>query len=142
MDTPTVAAAAAEQHQSPTTPEQGSHTAPSTALTQSKPRRKPRVYTQHLNALPEALLHHPGLTADLAASLPANYSFELPKTLWAIQRAGARRVALQFPEGLLMFALPIARLVERWALTPGVECVVMGDVTYGACCVDDFTARY
>lgn len=23
----------------------------------------------------------------------------------------------------------------------GAEAVVMGDVTYGACCVDDFTAR-
>ena len=21
------------------------------------------------------------------------------------------------------------------------ECIIMGDVTYGACCVDDFTAR-
>ena len=23
----------------------------------------------------------------------------------------------------------------------GCICIVMGDVTYGACCVDDFTAR-
>ncbi|CAH3165757.1 unnamed protein product, partial [Porites evermanni] len=48
------------------------------------------------------------------------------------------RMALQFPEGLLMFACTIADILERFT-----ECdtVIMGDVTYGACCVDDFTAR-
>ncbi|XP_026546071.1 2-(3-amino-3-carboxypropyl)histidine synthase subunit 1 [Notechis scutatus] len=42
------------------------------------------------------------------------------------------------PEGLLMFACTLADIVERFT---GAEAVVMGDVTYGACCVDDFTAR-
>ncbi|XP_074830739.1 2-(3-amino-3-carboxypropyl)histidine synthase subunit 1 isoform X4 [Natator depressus] len=42
------------------------------------------------------------------------------------------------PEGLLMFACTIADIIERFT---GAEVVVMGDVTYGACCVDDFTAR-
>ncbi|CAG8528035.1 12957_t:CDS:10 [Ambispora leptoticha] len=47
-------------------------------------------------------------------------------------------VALQFPEGLLMFACTIADILERFC---NVETLVMGDVTYGACCVDDFTAK-
>ncbi len=46
-------------------------------------------------------------------------------------------VALQFPEGLLIFACTISDIVEKFC---GVETLVMGDVTYGACCIDDFTA--
>jgi 2-(3-amino-3-carboxypropyl)histidine synthase len=47
-------------------------------------------------------------------------------------------VALQFPEGLLMYACMISDILERFAST---ECVLMGDVTYGACCIDDRTAK-
>ncbi|KAJ3382294.1 Diphthamide biosynthesis protein 1 [Lobulomyces angularis] len=47
-------------------------------------------------------------------------------------------VALQFPEGLLMFALTISDILEKYT---SAETLVMGDVTYGACCIDDFTAR-
>lgn len=46
-------------------------------------------------------------------------------------------VALQFPEGLLIFACTISDILEKFC---GVETLVMGDVTYGACCIDDFTA--
>jgi len=42
------------------------------------------------------------------------------------------------PEGLLMFACTIADILEQFC---NVETLVMGDVTYGACCIDDFTAR-
>jgi len=45
---------------------------------------------------------------------------------------------LQMPEGLLMFACVIADILERFT---DCETVIMGDVTYGACCVDDFTAK-
>ncbi|CAJ0566309.1 unnamed protein product, partial [Mesorhabditis spiculigera] len=70
--------------------------------------------------------------------LPANYTFELPKTIWKIRHLGAKNVALQFPEGLLMYACLIADILEKHT---GCETVIMGDVTYGACCVDDFTAK-
>lgn len=43
------------------------------------------------------------------------------------------------PEGLLLFACTIADIIETFC--PGVETLIMGDVTYGACCIDDFTAR-
>lgn len=39
--------------------------------------------------------------------------------------------------GLLIFASKIAQVLH--GLT-GVDTILMGDVTYGACCVDDFTA--
>eukprot|EP00887_Chlorella_sp_A99_P008026 scaffold12.g8026.t1 len=41
------------------------------------------------------------------------------------------------PEGLQMYACVLADILESFA---GVEAVVMGDVAYGACCVDDYSA--
>lgn len=87
------------------------------------------------------------------AVLPANYDFEIAKTIWRIQKARARRVALQFPEGLLMYAGVISDILSKFCplLDPKrdpaapldwvVETVILGDVTYGACCVQDFTAK-
>ncbi|KAN0041294.1 hypothetical protein ACTFIV_003831 [Dictyostelium citrinum] len=70
--------------------------------------------------------------------LPSNYNFEIFKTIWRIKQASAKRVALQFPEGLLMYSCIISDIIEKFA---SVETIIMGDVTYGACCVDDYTAR-
>jgi 2-(3-amino-3-carboxypropyl)histidine synthase len=58
--------------------------------------------------------------------------------LWRLRATSAKVVALQFPEGFQVYACTIADILERFA---GVETIVMGDVTYGACCVDDFSAR-
>lgn len=69
--------------------------------------------------------------------LPTNYRFEIDKCIKRIKEKNAHRVALQFPEGLLMFAAPIADILEE---ATGAEMVILGDVTYGACCVDDFSA--
>ena len=70
--------------------------------------------------------------------LPSNYSFEIKKTVNRILESKSTCVALQMPEGLLMYACLIADILERYT---GVQTVIMGDVTYGACCVDDYTAR-
>lgn len=43
---------------------------------------------------------------------------QVHKTVWRIRQAGARTVALQFPEGLLMFALTIADILETCAPAP------------------------
>lgn len=37
-----------------------------------------------------------------------------------------------------MFACTLADIISRFA---DCECVVLGDVTYGACCIDDLNAR-
>jgi len=42
------------------------------------------------------------------------------------------------PEGLLLFACTISDILEQFC---ECETLIMGDVTYGACCIDDFTAR-
>ena len=87
--------------------------------------------------IPDDILNNAELNAAISV-LPPNYNFEIQKTIWRVRETGAKTVALQFPEGLLMFACAIADIVEHFA---GAETVIMGDVTYGACCVDDFTAR-
>ncbi|KAM5273485.1 2-(3-amino-3-carboxypropyl)histidine synthase subunit 1 [Ctenodactylus gundi] len=89
------------------------------------------------NQIPPEILNNPQLQAAIQA-LPSNYNFEIPKTIWRIQQAQAKKVALQMPEGLLLFACTLVDILERFT---EAEVMVMGDVTYGACCVDDFTAR-
>ncbi|TKR77670.1 hypothetical protein L596_018597 [Steinernema carpocapsae] len=70
--------------------------------------------------------------------LPANYNFEIPKTIWKIRTTNSKYVALQFPEGLLLYSCIISDILQKHT---DVDTVIMGDVTYGACCVDDYTAR-
>ena len=43
-------------------------------------------------------------------------------------------VALQFPDGLMIFSLIISDILSTFA-----ECntIILGDITYGACCIDD-----
>ncbi|XP_014320188.1 2-(3-amino-3-carboxypropyl)histidine synthase subunit 1 isoform X1 [Myotis lucifugus] len=89
------------------------------------------------NQIPPEILNNPQLQAAIQV-LPSNYNFEIPKTIWRVQQAQAKKVALQMPEGLLLFACTIVDILERFT---EAEVMVMGDVTYGACCVDDFTAR-
>eukprot|EP00729_Bicosta_minor_P000576 gene576-29822_t len=88
-------------------------------------------------AIPAEIADDPDLKAACEC-LPPGYNFEVYKTIWRIKKAGATNVALQFPEGLLMFATTLSDIVERFA---GAETMIMGDVTYGACCIDDFSAR-
>ncbi|KAG9307256.1 hypothetical protein G9A89_017084 [Geosiphon pyriformis] len=90
-----------------------------------------------LNQIPHEIQNN-ALLNKAIEQLPANYNFEIHKTVWHVKRFAAKKVALQFPEGLLMFACTIADILERFC---NVETVIMGDVTYGACCVDDFTAK-
>ena len=74
------------------------------------------------------------------SQLPPAYSFEIPKTIQRINSLKATHVALQMPEGLLIYASVLADLLKR--LAPALSVVsILGDVTYGACCVDDLGAQ-
>ena len=106
----------------------------SSSLQSTSSRRAPRL----LNQIPPEILNDADLN-DAIALLPPNYSFEIHKTVHRIRSAGSTRIALQFPEGLLMFATTISDILTRFC--PGTETLIMGDVTYGACCIDDYTAR-
>lgn len=106
----------------------------STTETKEKVEKKP---VRALNMIPEDILNDAALN-EAIAYLPSNYSFEIHKSVWHLRKAGAKMVALQFPEGLLIFSTRISAIFKQFC---GVETLIMGDVTYGACCVDDFTAK-
>lgn len=102
----------------------------------AKPKKvfKPKA---RLNRIPLELLENVELN-NAISRLPSNYNFEIHKTIWRARELNAKRVALQMPEGLLMYSLVIADIIERFT---SADTVIMGDVTYGACCVDDYTAK-
>jgi len=104
------------------------------------------------------------------SGLPVAYSFEIPKTVTRIVQLRAKHVALQMPEGLLLYATVIADVLQRLSQSllasilaqkkseetkssessqTTAETVVqvceqvsvLGDVTYGACCIDDLGAQ-
>lgn len=103
-----------------------------------QPLHNEQRFVGKANRIPDDILEDPSLIQAIA-QLPSNYNFEIHKTIWRLREAAATCVALQFPEGLLMYACTIADMVERFV--PSVkEVVVMGDVTYGACCIDDLGA--
>ena len=108
-----------------------------TVTTEIVPRergvRKGKIGSQ----IPTEILNNVELNSAISV-LPSNYNFEIHKTVWRIRQTDSKCVALQFPEGLLMFSCTIADIIERFT---DAETIIMGDVTYGACCVDDFTAR-
>lgn len=100
-------------------------------------------------SIPATLTQNPELLKAISV-LPQAYDFEILKTLWRIQqtqtqnqadgKADISHIALQMPEGLLLYACTIADIVQRFS--PSVQTVsIMGDVTYGACCVDDLGAQ-
>ena len=99
---------------------------------------KSRKTARTINQVPPGILHDEDINAAIAL-LPPNYSFEIHKTIHRIRTSEAKKVALQFPEGLLLFATTISDILTRFCT--GIETIIMGDVTYGACCIDDYTAR-
>lgn len=92
-----------------------------------------------MNTIPADILEDEDLNKAIATLLPSNYNFEIHKTIHAIRRHHSTRIALQLPEGLLLFSTTIADIITTFC--PETSVIIMGDVTYGACCIDDFTAR-
>ncbi|KAL5965871.1 2 3-amino-3-carboxypropyl histidine synthase subunit 1 [Taenia solium] len=109
--------------------------------------------------IPDELLNDPELAEIIQTHLPSNYNFEIHKTIWRIRCLKARTVALQMPEGLLRFAATLSEIFRRFGsksykldngdleqrrdgnVSSEVDIIILGDVTYGACCIDDFSAK-
>ncbi|KAL3285087.1 hypothetical protein HHI36_019211 [Cryptolaemus montrouzieri] len=105
-------------------------------VVRAKPAR--RIFKANkITKVPQSLLDDPKLKAAID-NLPKNYNFEIPKILWRIKETNSKTVALQMPEGLLLYATTIADIIEDFS---DAETIIMGDVTYGACCIDDLTAK-
>ncbi|KAF9763977.1 2-(3-amino-3-carboxypropyl)histidine synthase subunit 1 [Nosema granulosis] len=71
---------------------------------------------------------------DTIKCLPQNYNFEINKTLRTILRYKAKKIALQFPDGLMKYSLAIIDTIGKYT---GAECIILNDVVYGGCCIDD-----
>lgn len=99
--------------------------------------RKSRVISRLVNQIPDEILNDDSLNEAIKL-LPSNYNFEIHKTVHNIRQRSAKRVCLQMPEGLLIYAPIIADILTEFC---SCETLIMGDVSYGACCIDDYTAR-
>lgn len=71
--------------------------------------------------IPDEILNDPKLKKRLEV-LPSNYNFEVPKSIWTIKQKNIKRVALQFPEGFLIYACPIADILEEYKF-PNISVV-------------------
>lgn len=106
----------------------------------TKPRR--RIIRRRRKVEDETPVVEPAVLDSILAesSLPKAYNFEVPKTLQKIASLKATHVALQMPEGLLMYATVLGDVFKR-CIPSLTQVSVLGDVTYGACCVDDLGAK-
>lgn len=99
---------------------------------------------QHPNVVPVELLEDEFLNSLIASSLPRNYNFEVHKTIWKIKQTNAKRVLLQLPEGLIRFGPVLVDIMDAYFSQTSnqdkINIITMGDLTYGACCVDDYLA--
>jgi 2-(3-amino-3-carboxypropyl)histidine synthase len=73
------------------------------------------------------------------SKLPSNYNFEIYKSLDKIKQISNKKksrakVALQFPDGLMCFSILISDILTTFGKC---ETIILGDITYGACCIDD-----
>ena len=124
----------------------GAGAAPSQSVTQkpsttaSTPNNKPRrkIYRRNrrnkkdIHTVPESITQNRALQLAIQSSLPADYEFEIYKSIHRIHTSKAKHVALQMPEGLLMYACTIADILKKFSVDGLLEAVsVLGDVTYG-----------
>eukprot|EP00580_Thalassiosira_gravida_P019920 CAMPEP_0201659230 /NCGR_PEP_ID=MMETSP0494-20130426/2056_1 /ASSEMBLY_ACC=CAM_ASM_000839 /TAXON_ID=420259 /ORGANISM="Thalassiosira gravida, Strain GMp14c1" /LENGTH=611 /DNA_ID=CAMNT_0048136641 /DNA_START=44 /DNA_END=1879 /DNA_ORIENTATION=- len=154
----------------PLTDADDGNTSSSKAPTPSK--RAPRIIRRkkkgsstaedaNANDIPAHIQNNTQLHHIISTTLPKDYEFEIPKTIWRIEKANATAVALQLPEGLLMYASTIGDILIKFAYRfqppssqPNQDgegkkdkpkeiksLSILGDVTYGACCIDDLSAR-
>lgn len=98
---------------------------------------KPKIIKYKTNQIPDYILNNK-LLNNAIKKLPSNYDFEIHKTIYTIKKNNSKCIALQFPEGLFMYSLVISDIITHFT---GAKTIILGDVTYGACCIDDYTAK-
>ena len=72
--------------------------------------------------------------------LPINYNLEIHKCIWRIRSSNAKCLILQLPKGLPMYSLLLSDIFISFSDI--IHYFILGDVTYGACCVDDLLIHY
>jgi 2-(3-amino-3-carboxypropyl)histidine synthase len=170
--TPHSVVVASEQQQQQQPPQASSQPGAATVIHRRSRRRRRNKNDNDGNVAPSVL--DPAVLDKVLreSHLPAAYSFEIQKTVQRIWQLSAQHVALQMPEGLLLYATVIADVLQRLCATattavatsadpsstgagpvgvPAADATgttttslkvsILGDVTYGACCVDDLGAQ-
>jgi len=66
-------------------------------------------------------------------------AYEIERCVAWIKQVNVSTVALQFPDELLVDAPDVALEIEQKS---NVEVYVLGDTTYGSCCVDEITSEH
>ncbi|KAJ3343136.1 Diphthamide biosynthesis protein 2 [Gonapodya sp. JEL0774] len=95
---------------------------------------------QELYALPVLDSNH---SSDHTFSDPVEFAqfFELNRTINTIKFSNFSKIALQFPDELLLHASLVVQSLK--AQSPShVEFFVLADSTYGSCCVDEVAAQH
>lgn len=78
------------------------------------------------------------------SKLPNNYNFEIEKCIVKINKLSEElndsmiKVALQLPDGLAHLSVIISDILEKFSKC---ETFILGDITYGACCIDDLACK-
>ena len=85
-------------------------------IMKAKERAEKRALRRAQRTMPEDIQNNAELNAIIAKQIPNNYSFEIKKTLWRIRKENAKTVALQFPEGLLMYSCIITDILQKFEL--------------------------
>ncbi|KAL7876251.1 hypothetical protein AOLI_G00112140 [Acnodon oligacanthus] len=65
--------------------------------------------------------------------------YQISDTCRFIQRKDFKKVALQFPDELLVDAVAVSAAIEK---DTGVKVYILGDTSYGSCCVDEVAAEH
>jgi len=69
--------------------------------------------------------------------------FEIERIAVWVRDRNFNRIALQFPDDLLRFSVQISTiLAERLGNDENVRFYVLGDTSYGSCCVDEVAAEH
>uniref|UniRef100_W5KIG8 2-(3-amino-3-carboxypropyl)histidine synthase subunit 2 n=1 Tax=Astyanax mexicanus TaxID=7994 RepID=W5KIG8_ASTMX len=65
--------------------------------------------------------------------------YQISDTCHFIQSKGFKKVALQFPDELLVDAVGVSAAIEK---ETNVKTYILGDTSYGSCCVDEVAAEH
>lgn len=71
-----------------------------------------------------------------------NDYFEIPRVVEWIKINKFDRVALQLPDHLLKFSVRIVKVLEETVGDAALKLFVLGDTSYGSCCVDEVAAEH
>ncbi|XP_074858624.1 2-(3-amino-3-carboxypropyl)histidine synthase subunit 2 [Carettochelys insculpta] len=70
---------------------------------------------------------------------PLQDFYELERAAAFVRAGGFQRVALQFPDELLVDSATVAAKMEE---ATGASMYILGDTSYGSCCVDEVAAEH